>query len=118
MLHKTYRGKMIDLETIRRKNEDTVAVGNMGVNARGDKLGPGGRVIAPVQEAARRHHNRTAVSTETVGIKGDMPADAAGVLEEKPVKKGTKKKVVKETETKSGDIIIEDENDESSSTEE
>lgn len=114
MAYKTYRGRAIDLEAIRRKNEGTVAVGNMGVNARGDKLGPGGEIISPVQHRARMHHTNTTVSTETVSIKGDLPADEAGVFEEKPAKKTSKKKAITtETQTDSGDIIIEDDADES-----
>lgn len=115
MVHKTFRGKIIDMETIRRKNEESVAVGNMGVNARGDKLGPGGHIVTPVQQKARRHH-QAAVSTETVSIKGDMPADEEVVLDEQPVVKVTKKKAkTKERETTTGDIVIEDDTDESSS---
>lgn len=117
MVYRTYRGKIIDLEAIRRKHADTVAVGNMGVNARGDKLGPGGEIISPVQEKSRMHYDTTVISTETASIKGDMPADEAGVLEDAPVKRATKKKG-KERETASGDIVMEDETDESSSTKE
>jgi hypothetical protein len=35
---------MIDMDAVKLSNEDAIAVGNMKVNARGDKLGPGGRV--------------------------------------------------------------------------
>ena len=45
---KTYRtanGKTVDLDTIRLSNETAIAVGNMKVNARGDQLGPGCKVI-------------------------------------------------------------------------
>jgi hypothetical protein len=43
-IYKSARGKMVDMEAIKLANEDTIAIGNMKVNARGDKLGPGGRV--------------------------------------------------------------------------
>lgn len=36
----TANGSAIDMEAIRLKNEQTVAVGNMRVNARGDELSP------------------------------------------------------------------------------
>ena len=36
----TANGNAIDMEAIRLKNENTVAVGNMRVNARGDELSP------------------------------------------------------------------------------
>lgn len=37
------QGKVIDMDKLMRQNELTPAVGNMGVNARGDELGQGGR---------------------------------------------------------------------------
>lgn len=45
---KTYtsmRGKQIDMEKLNLQNELIPAVGNVRVNARGDELGPGGKII-------------------------------------------------------------------------
>jgi len=44
-MYKTANGKLVDMDTLRLKNEDTIAVGNMRTNARGDELGPGGKVV-------------------------------------------------------------------------
>jgi hypothetical protein len=47
-LRKVYRsmqGKDVDLDKLRVKNELTLAVGNAKVNARGDEIGPGGKII-------------------------------------------------------------------------
>ena len=35
---KTSRGQALDMQTLALQNEKEIAVGNMGVNARGDKL--------------------------------------------------------------------------------
>jgi len=43
-IYTTAQGKQIDIEGLRIANEETIAVGNMKVNARGDKLGAGGRI--------------------------------------------------------------------------
>jgi hypothetical protein len=43
-LYKTARGKGIDIDRIKLSNENTVAVGNMGVNARGDLIGAGKKI--------------------------------------------------------------------------
>ena len=40
------QGKAVDIDSLRIANEHTIAVGNMKVNARGDELGPGGRIVA------------------------------------------------------------------------
>jgi hypothetical protein len=45
-MYKTARGKTIDMDKVKLANETVTAVGNMKVNARGDKLGPGGEIIA------------------------------------------------------------------------
>lgn len=43
--HKTAQGKTIDMDSLRAKNEEVRAVGNMRVNARGDVIDAYGRVI-------------------------------------------------------------------------
>jgi hypothetical protein len=42
--YRTAQGKMVDIDTLILTNEQTIAIGNMNVNARGDELGPGGSV--------------------------------------------------------------------------
>jgi hypothetical protein len=49
-VYRTARGKDIDLNKLVAKNELTLAVGNMGVNARGDKIGPGGKIVAKQEQ--------------------------------------------------------------------
>jgi hypothetical protein len=44
-IYKTARGKMVDIDQVKLANEQTIAVGNMKVNARGDQLGAGGAVV-------------------------------------------------------------------------
>jgi hypothetical protein len=48
--HRTARGVPIDMDRIRLANETTIAVGNMKVNARGDQLGAGGKIIKTRQQ--------------------------------------------------------------------
>jgi hypothetical protein len=43
--YRTAQGKMVDIDTLILSNEQTIAIGNMNVNARGDELGPGGNVV-------------------------------------------------------------------------
>lgn len=44
-LYRSANGKLVDLDQLMLRGEDTIAVGNMKVNARGDELGPGGKVV-------------------------------------------------------------------------
>jgi hypothetical protein len=58
--HRTARGLAIDMDRLRLANETTIAVGNMNVNARGDQLGPGGKIIktrAQIMADANKLHN-------------------------------------------------------------
>ncbi len=49
-VYRTMQGKEIDMGKLINQNEMTVAVGNMRVNARGDKLGPGGKIVKTREE--------------------------------------------------------------------
>jgi len=51
-VHRTARGQTIDMESLRLANEETIAVGNMKVNARGDELGFGGKIVKTRKEVA------------------------------------------------------------------
>jgi hypothetical protein len=50
------QGKEIDLDQLRARNEMTLAVGNVKVNARGDELGPGGKIIRKREEIMAEYH--------------------------------------------------------------
>jgi len=85
-------GKPIDLDMIRLANEDVIAVGNMRVNARGDELGPGGKVVKTRSQAMREFHKlNTPVAADdeilTSAPKIQKPAGkmVAPVAEDTPV---------------------------------
>lgn len=50
MKHVSYRGKHIDMELLRFKNQHQVALGNANLNARGDLLGRGGVIVKTREE--------------------------------------------------------------------
>jgi hypothetical protein len=54
--YRTAHGKTIDIDKLRLVNEDTIAVGNMKVNARGDQLGQGGKVVATRNEVMNQQY--------------------------------------------------------------
>jgi hypothetical protein len=49
-VHRSMQGKEVDMNKLIMQNEMTVAVGNAKVNARGDELGPGGKIIRKREE--------------------------------------------------------------------
>ena len=56
MVHRSMQGKMVDMEKLMRQNELVPAVGNARVNARGDKLGPGGAIIKKREEIVAEYY--------------------------------------------------------------
>ena len=54
--YKSANGKIVDMDGIRLKNEEIIAVGNMRTNARGDELGPGGRVVKTRNERMNENY--------------------------------------------------------------
>ena len=55
-VYKSMLGKEIDLEKLRMRNEMTPAVGNARVNARGDELGPGGKIIRKREDVLKEYY--------------------------------------------------------------
>jgi hypothetical protein len=54
--YRTMQGKEIDLDKLRIRNEAVLAVGNARMNARGDQLGPGGKIIRKREDASTEYH--------------------------------------------------------------
>ena len=73
-VYKSMQGKQIDIDLLRQRNELTPAVGNARVNARGDELGAGGKIVRKREEVLADYYrdhpktvptNRTKASAET-----------------------------------------------------
>lgn len=55
-VYTTANGKQINLDALIAQNENTIAVGNMKVNARGDQLGAGGKVEVSREKAMNEYY--------------------------------------------------------------
>ena len=62
--YKSMQGKAIDMDLLRQRKELTPAVGNVRVNARGDELGPGGKIIKKREEVLRDYDEDNAPPTQ------------------------------------------------------
>ena len=62
--HRSMRGKQVDMDLLRKRNELTPAVGNARVNARGDELGPGGQIIKKREDVLRDFYEDNVEPTE------------------------------------------------------
>jgi len=54
------RGKEVDLEKLNLVNETLPAVGNMKVNARGDEIGQGGKILRTREQVLADYYESNA----------------------------------------------------------
>lgn len=76
---KTAKGRIIDMGVLSAKNETVKAVGNVLMNARGDRLNPDGSIRLTVEQMARIDQDRKSppVRTAISDPKPVMPEQAA-----------------------------------------
>ena len=67
---KSMRGKEIDMEKLNLKNETLPAVGNMKVNARGDEIGKGGKVVRTREEILKDYYDKNPRAIEEEVVNG------------------------------------------------
>lgn len=73
---RTAMGNMIDMDMLRIANEGTIAIGNMKVNARGDQLGTGGRVIKSRAQIMQDYHKiNTPLASQDDILQSEPTAD-------------------------------------------
>ena len=75
-VYTSMQGKQIDIEKLQLKNELLPAIGNMKVNARGDELGAGGKIVRTREQILQdyyknnpREMDKEIVSTRSGGKK-------------------------------------------------
>ena len=85
--HRTSRGEVVDMDLLRLSNEETIAVGNMKTNARGDELGPGGKIVKTrAQIMAEYHKLNTPVANDMPVVSSRKQVETANA-EATPTKK-------------------------------
>lgn len=80
---KTARGRIIDMASLAARNENTKAVGNILMNARGDRLNPDGTIRITAEELARIDQNNKSAPHETA-ISDPKPLQAKQVIKPAP----------------------------------
>ena len=110
--HVSMQGKNIDMDLLRQKNELTPAVGNVRVNARGDELGPGGKIVRKREEVMADYYR-----DHPDAVPDEIPGQGVEVVEKEPTvvpkakkpKATTKKATTKvEEETKVEEPVAQD----------
>ena len=82
--HRSMRGKIVDMDLLRKKNELVPAIGNAKVNARGDELGPGGKIVKKREEIVKEFYEKN-----TKGVKDEVGRFKVAKKEESVVTQST-----------------------------
>jgi hypothetical protein len=69
------QGKTIDMEKLMRQQELTPAVGNQKVNARGDELGQGGRIVRKREDIMKDYYEGHPESKPTPRVDVPQPTN-------------------------------------------
>lgn len=93
---KSRRGKKVDMNALLMKHEKDVALGNANMNARGDIIGRGGKVVTKREDLIREYHQNDPKAVTKVSIHDDPKADRRAekefiemskpIVEESPVR--------------------------------
>lgn len=77
-IYKSAKGKTVDLGAIILKNESVLAVGNMGVNARGDRVDADGKVTEARSKTVSKDLTNQSIQRKST----DVPSSKRRALEE------------------------------------
>jgi hypothetical protein len=72
-IKRSNRGISVDLDALMAKAGDSTAVGNMKVNANGDKLGRGGEIVQTNEDRVRAYYKNNPRSSTSASLKGNVP---------------------------------------------
>jgi hypothetical protein len=80
-VYKTAMGKVVDMGALMLQNENVRAVGNMGVNARGDRVDSQNRVIDKKNRQVQRQNQRQVAAQPDMQQFQDLPEDNDVVID-------------------------------------
>jgi hypothetical protein len=88
-VYRTAQGKIVDLGALEVQNEHVRAVGNMNVNARGDKLDANGNIISTRSQQVNRNLDR---ATNTAA--GPIPTSSRAQKEDVVAKRAAEQEKI------------------------
>lgn len=93
--YKSMQGRPVDMEKLMSQNELMPAIGNVRVNARGDELGPGGRIVRKREDVMAEYY---------VSNPKAVPDNIAAPIQTKAVEPEVVKPVQENTVAKKGKV--------------
>lgn len=98
--YKTMQGREVDMEKLMRQHELMPAVGNIRVNARGDELGPGGKIIRKKEDIVNEYYekNNSSKNVKSGIVKTKEQSVQAPIIQESVVQEHKEKKTKRYTD--------------------
>ena len=75
--YRTMQGRTIDMDKLRAQTELTPAVGNMKVNARGDEIGQGGKIVRTREQVMSTYYENNPKATPDGEAQTQQPTKPA-----------------------------------------
>ncbi len=66
-VYRTMKGKEVDMDQLIEKHQLMPAVGNVRMNARGDELGPGGKIVKKREDTINAYYENNPNATMKKG---------------------------------------------------
>jgi hypothetical protein len=85
--YRTMRGKEVDMDALLERNQLMPAVGNVKMNARGDELGPGGKIVRKREDIVNAYYENNPMAKKSGPVKTKV--DKAPVMDTQPVMKNS-----------------------------
>lgn len=97
-VYKTMQGREVDMEKLMRQHELMPAVGNIRVNARGDELGPGGKIIRRKEDIVKEYYEKNDAPKKTKSGIVKTKDQESKVQKEPAIQESKEKKTKRQTD--------------------
>jgi hypothetical protein len=84
-VYKTMQGREVDMDKLMSQHELMPAVGNVRVNARGDELGQGGKIVKKREDVIAEYYENNPKATPDIQTSA-KPKQQSGIVETKKSK--------------------------------
>jgi hypothetical protein len=105
-MKRTVKGKAIDMQQLAFEQKNTIAVGNMNVNANGDQIDNHGNIVKKREEVVKFHYKTEKTTSLATSLKDDIKKDELKL--QKDTTKVVKKPKTEEEIQDNGDIVVKD----------
>lgn len=104
MTTRTAKGKYVDFNHFMAQEGDAVAIGNAGLNARGDKVDRNGKIVTPIAQVMEEYNRSKASAAKAVPISAltsevfATPAEAMKTVDDERKKTAASKRKISESD--------------------